>query len=337
MATIGRGAARGPDCTGGRTHQGRDRRRSPGAPCTWRCSRPARTARRRHRLDVGRVHARARRERISVEPRTPTPRPLTCRAARGDRHDDQRSNGCPRADEAARSQQQPADVFVIFGITGDLAKVMTFHSLYRLEQRGPARLPDRRRRRRRLDGRPPARARPRVHRGHRRARSTRRSSTGSPRRLSYVAGRLRRRRPPTSGWREAIKGAAACRSSTWRSRRSCSARWSQGLAEAGLTAVGPGRGREAVRPRPGLGPGARRRAAPVRRRVAALPDRPLPRQDGPGGAALPAVRQHDARAGLEPQLRRVACRSRWPRASASRTAATSTTRSARCATWWSTT
>jgi glucose-6-phosphate 1-dehydrogenase len=32
--------------------------------------------------------------------------------------------------------QQQADVFVIFGITGDLAKVMTFHSLYRLERRG---------------------------------------------------------------------------------------------------------------------------------------------------------------------------------------------------------
>ena len=32
--------------------------------------------------------------------------------------------------------QQVADVFVIFGITGDLAKVMTFHSLYRLEKRG---------------------------------------------------------------------------------------------------------------------------------------------------------------------------------------------------------
>src|SRR3954470_2833429 len=29
-----------------------------------------------------------------------------------------------------------ADVFVIFGITGDLAKVMTLHSLYRLEARG---------------------------------------------------------------------------------------------------------------------------------------------------------------------------------------------------------
>src|SRR5438876_7150296 len=30
----------------------------------------------------------------------------------------------------------PADALVIFGITGDLAKVMTFHSLYRLEARG---------------------------------------------------------------------------------------------------------------------------------------------------------------------------------------------------------
>jgi len=43
----------------------------------------------------------------------------------------------PEAREmGAASGQQPADVFVVFGITGDLAKVMTFHSLYRLEQRG---------------------------------------------------------------------------------------------------------------------------------------------------------------------------------------------------------
>jgi glucose-6-phosphate 1-dehydrogenase len=33
------------------------------------------------------------------------------------------------------AEPQPADVLVVFGITGDLAKVMTFHSLYRLEQR----------------------------------------------------------------------------------------------------------------------------------------------------------------------------------------------------------
>src|SRR3954454_25038834 len=31
---------------------------------------------------------------------------------------------------------RPADVFVVFGITGDLARVMTFRSLYRLEARG---------------------------------------------------------------------------------------------------------------------------------------------------------------------------------------------------------
>src|SRR5438046_6616105 len=33
-------------------------------------------------------------------------------------------------------RKAPADVFVVFGITGDLAKVMTFRSLYRLELRG---------------------------------------------------------------------------------------------------------------------------------------------------------------------------------------------------------
>jgi glucose-6-phosphate 1-dehydrogenase len=36
----------------------------------------------------------------------------------------------------ATDQPAPADVFVVFGITGDLAKVMTFRSLYRLERRG---------------------------------------------------------------------------------------------------------------------------------------------------------------------------------------------------------
>jgi glucose-6-phosphate 1-dehydrogenase len=44
----------------------------------------------------------------------------------------QRSGGA----EAGTDGTTPADVFVVFGITGDLAKVMTFHSLYRLERRG---------------------------------------------------------------------------------------------------------------------------------------------------------------------------------------------------------
>src|SRR4249919_317880 len=62
------------------------------------------------------------------------------------------TNGSERAmdgDEATSSEalattatarrghgQRPADVLVAFGITGDLARVMTFRSLYRLEQRG---------------------------------------------------------------------------------------------------------------------------------------------------------------------------------------------------------
>ena len=45
-----------------------------------------------------------------------------------------------QAPQAARTNThadpRPADVLVVFGITGDLAKVMTFRSLYRLEQRG---------------------------------------------------------------------------------------------------------------------------------------------------------------------------------------------------------
>ena len=35
-----------------------------------------------------------------------------------------------------RTDPDRSDVLVIFGITGDLARVMTFHALYRLERRG---------------------------------------------------------------------------------------------------------------------------------------------------------------------------------------------------------
>jgi glucose-6-phosphate 1-dehydrogenase len=39
------------------------------------------------------------------------------------------------ANQEASGETREADVLVVFGITGDLAKVMTFHSLYRLERR----------------------------------------------------------------------------------------------------------------------------------------------------------------------------------------------------------
>jgi glucose-6-phosphate 1-dehydrogenase len=42
----------------------------------------------------------------------------------------------PATATAPTVEAQPADALVVFGISGDLAKVMTFHSLYRLERRG---------------------------------------------------------------------------------------------------------------------------------------------------------------------------------------------------------
>jgi glucose-6-phosphate 1-dehydrogenase len=42
----------------------------------------------------------------------------------------------PDVSSSGAAPEQPADVLVVFGITGDLAKVMTLHSLYRLEARG---------------------------------------------------------------------------------------------------------------------------------------------------------------------------------------------------------
>src|SRR3954466_12375617 len=41
----------------------------------------------------------------------------------------------------ADTTPRPGDVFVVFGITGDLARVMTFRSLYRLEARRPLHCP----------------------------------------------------------------------------------------------------------------------------------------------------------------------------------------------------
>src|SRR3954463_5315976 len=49
----------------------------------------------------------------------------------------------PRAGANGGEPARAADVFVAFGITGDLAKVMTFRSLYRLERRGPLPRPPR--------------------------------------------------------------------------------------------------------------------------------------------------------------------------------------------------
>ena len=196
----------------------------------------------------------------------------------------------------------PADVLVIFGITGDLAKVMTFRSLYRLERRGLLSCP--------IVGVAVDDWTDDQLRDHARECI---AGTGEPvddavfarlaARLSYVAGDFGE--SATYGRvADAIKGTAAAGvlpgdpavPVRHRGRRPVRRRPDRPR---------PGGRREAVRPRPGVGAGARRRAAHVPRRVADLPDRPLPREDGHRGGALPPVRQRAARARVEPPQPRV--------------------------------
>ena len=208
-----------------------------------------------------------------------------------------------RSNELGSASRQPADVFVVVRDHRRPREGDDVPLALPARAARPARLPDRGRRGRRLDGRPAQRARPRVDRRNRRA--ARREGLRPLRRPALLrAGRLRRRGDVR---------ARGARRSTGREQPGLLPRDPAVPLRHGRQ--GPGRGRpdaerarrrrEAVRTRPGLGPRARRRAAPVHRRVAALPDRPLPREDGPRGDPLPAVREHDARAGLEPELRRV--------------------------------
>ena len=101
---------------------------------------------------------------------------------------------------------RPGDVLVVFGITGDLARVMTFRSLYRLEARGLLDCP--------IVGvavddwtldQLVDRARTSID-GDRRDRSTRRSSTGSPT-GSPTSPATSPTPRPTTGWPTAIEGA----------------------------------------------------------------------------------------------------------------------------------
>ena len=231
--------------------------------------------------------------------------------------------------------RQVADVFVVFGITGDLAKVMTFHSLYRLETRGLLDCP--------IVGVAVSDWSVEDLRDHARAAIEACGETIDEEVFDRFAGaavvrerRLRRRRD--------VRARRRARSA----RRSSPVFYLEippflfgtvikGLSEAGLTktarvVVEKPFGHDLASARD-----AGRRDPPVHRRVAALPDRPLPRQDGARArSSICGSRTRcSSRSGTATTSR--ASRSRWPRASGSRIAVTSTTRSARCGTWSSTT
>ena len=76
----------------------------------------------------------------------------------------------------------------------------------------------------------------------------------------------------------------------------------RGLTRVGLARARPRGGGEALRPGPGLGPGAQRLPARRLRRGLGVPHRPLPREGGGGEPAGLPVRQLDARAAVEPEL-----------------------------------
>ena len=236
-------------------------------------------------------------------------RPKIGRAAASFRHPTER----PRMSTAVRAGSrsvaarhptsiQPADVFVVFGITGDLAKVMTFHSLYRLERRGLLDCP--------IVGVAGDDWTVDQLREHARKCIEDCGETIDDEvfdrfaaRLSYLAGDF-----GDDGTYEQVAAAIeGARSPVFYLEipPSLFGMVIKGLAGAGLTESA----RVVVEKPFGHDVAS---AAALNEEVhqhldesPAVPDRPLPGQDGPGRDPLPAVRQHDVRADLEPQLRLV--------------------------------
>ena len=217
---------------------------------------------------------------------------------------------CPRAWIAWRAMAKAgsqrndgaaADVLTIFGITGDLAKKMTFRALYRLEARGKLDCP--------IVGVAIDEWDDEQLREHAREaiaatrRGSRRGRLRPPRRAASPTSRATTPTPtPSSG--SARRSAARRRPVFYLEiPPSLFATVVHGLAGAGLTERRPRRDREALRPRPRVGAGAQRRTARGARRGADPAHRPLPRQGAGDGHHLPALRQLGAGAGLEPRAR----------------------------------
>ena len=194
---------------------------------------------------------------------------------------------------------QPADVFVVFGITGDLARVMTFQALYRLERRGLLDCP--------IVGVAGDDWTVDQLREHARKCIADTGETIDDEifdrfaaRLSYVSGDF----GDDATYEQVGSAIERCSEPRLLSRDPAVAvrDGDRGTGPGGRDAVGARGGREAVRARRGLGARAERRGPPAPGRVPALPDRPLPGLQGAGRDPIPPVREHDVRADLESQL-----------------------------------
>ena len=229
---------------------------------------------------------------------------------------------------------ETADVFVVFGITGDLAKVMTFNSLYRLEERGLLDCP--------IVGVAVSDWSAEDLRTHAHdaiaACGTQIDDAVFDRfaaRLSYVSGDF-----GDAATYERVKGAigdARCPVFYLEIPPFLFGTVIKGLTEAGVTKHRRGwwsRSRSVT---------IWRRLGSWRRRSTSTSTSPSCTGSttswgrwGSGRSSTCGSRTRcSSRSGTATTSRR--SRSRWPRASAWRTAATSTTRSGRCATWSSTT
>ena len=196
-----------------------------------------------------------------------------------------------------------ADILVIFGITGDLAKKMTFEALYRLESRGELNC-------RRILG--IARNKWTDDELEGKAREAIQAKVSDPdeeamkrldERLDYVQGEFDE---------DDLYAKLAEEMGTYEQAvfylevpPSLFGLVVKGLHKAGLTDGAPGGVRKALRARPRVGAGAQRRDLQGAGTRSSLPDRPLPRQGAGDGHRLSAVRELDPGTGLEPPVRRL--------------------------------
>ena len=224
-----------------------------------------------------------------------------------------------------------ADSLVVFGITGDLAKVMTFRSLYRLEKRGLLDCPilgvavddwsvDQliERARESIVGtgeevdeeRLPAPRRTLLVSWPVTSGTTRRMTESRTRSSGAVLPVFYLEIPPFLFGR-VVKGLADAGPHDERAASSSRSR-------SATTSSRPARSRKSCTSRS--------------TRIAALPDRPLPREDGHRRDRLPAVRERAWSSRSGTATTSPPSRSRWRRTSGLRTAAISTTLLGHCAT-----